>query len=79
MTKKYALIIPLTTLKFKVVKETISIIKSIASKLVYSGKVPPCIEFEDLVAIRLAGLKPVIELIKLIFHTFSNFSISNLV
>ena len=29
MTKKYALIIPLTTLKFKVVKETISIIKSI--------------------------------------------------
>ena len=29
MTKKYALIIPLTTLKFKVIKETISIIKSI--------------------------------------------------
>ena len=29
MIKKYALIIPLTTLKFKVIKETISIIKSI--------------------------------------------------
>ena len=29
MTKKYALIIPLTTLKIKVIKETISIIKSI--------------------------------------------------
>ncbi len=29
MTKKYALIIPLTTLNFKVVKETISMIKSI--------------------------------------------------
>ena len=29
MTKKYALITPLTTLNFKVVKETTSIIKSI--------------------------------------------------
>lgn len=38
------------------INENISIIKSIASKLVYSGKVPPCIEFEDLVSWGIEGL-----------------------
>lgn len=38
------------------VNENISMIKSIASKLVYSGKVPPCIEFEDLVSWGVEGL-----------------------
>lgn len=38
------------------INENISMIKSIASKLVYSGKVPPCIEFEDLVSWGVEGL-----------------------
>ena len=38
------------------INENISIIKSIASKLIYAGKVPPCIEFEDLVSWGVEGL-----------------------
>ncbi len=38
------------------INKNINIVKSISSKLIYSGKVPPCIEFEDLVSWGVEGL-----------------------